>query len=62
MSAVRIVSKVNNGQVWVSCSDIIKSLYADLPNASTESQKQYIVDKIEAWENYEESILKQSEK
>jgi hypothetical protein len=56
---MRIASKVNNGQVFISCSDVLKSLYADLAETENPDVKNYIKGNIELWEIYEGDILKQ---
>jgi len=54
---IRILSKVHDGQVFVSSGDIIKSLYADLANVENSEVKKYIRGIIEGWEEYEKGIL-----
>ena len=58
--AMRIGSKVHDGQVIVSCSDMLKSLYADLADVENPDLRKYIKGNIEIWEDYERSILIQA--
>jgi hypothetical protein len=57
MINMRIGSKVNDGQVFVNCNDILKSLYSDLADTENSEVKKYIKGNIELWEDYEKSIL-----
>ena len=58
--AMRIGSKVHDRQVFVSCSDMLKSLYADLADTDNPEVRQYIKGNIELWEEYEKDILTQA--
>lgn len=60
MSQIRINSHVINGDVFVRCGDIIKSLYSDLAEVTDEGMKTYIRAQIDWWNEYEEGILKQA--
>lgn len=70
MKNVNIASMVNQGEVYLRCGDLIKSLYADFSEITespdiTESEGKpillkYIKTQIEIWKEYEENILKQA--
>jgi len=60
MSNIRIQSTIRQGNVYIRQSDIIKSLYSDLANATDDILKKYLRAQIELWEEYEINILKQA--
>jgi hypothetical protein len=60
--AIRIESTVRNGNVFVRCGDIVKSLYVDLADTEDPEIKKYIKGNIELWEEYERDILIQASK
>jgi len=57
MGKVKVESLVRNGSVFVRLGDIIKALYADLPDVDDPNVKQYIKDSVEKWESYEDSVI-----
>ena len=57
--ATRIISTVRNGEVYVRCGDIVKSLYVDLADTESSDIRKYIKANIEIWEEYEKAILEQ---
>ena len=58
--ATRIISTVRNGEVYVRCGDIVKSLYIDLADTESPDIRKYVKANIEVWEEYEKSILEQA--
>jgi hypothetical protein len=58
MAKVRIQSILKfNGDVFVRCDDIIKSLYADLAATTDTKIKNHIREEIELWELYNEDAI-----
>lgn len=58
--ATKIMSTVRNGEVFVRCGDIVKSLYVDLADVENPELRKYIKGNIELWEEYEKGILIQA--
>jgi hypothetical protein len=58
--ATRIISTVRNGEVYVRCGDIVKSLYIDLADTESSDIRKYIKANIEVWEEYERDVLEQA--
>jgi hypothetical protein len=58
--AVKIVSTVKNGEVYVRCSDIIASLYEDSATTDDSTVKSYINAAIVSWRQYDNDILEKA--
>ena len=51
-----------NGDVYVRCDDIIKSLYAHLAATTDTKIKDHIKEEIELWEQYNEDAFNHMKK
>jgi hypothetical protein len=58
--SLKITSTVRNGDVYVRCSDIIASLYADLSGTDDPQVKKYITASIKSWEEYDKDIIEKA--